>query len=115
MEQFMLVLTPENDSFTGNRTIIVNQPLTIGRQLENQDQQSANFLRFNSKVVSRQHCKVSFADNKVSCLLRFMGAFDVLQPRLVLVLHSRYQVFQWNICQWGAVKPSGAIQSASTD
>lgn len=61
----MVVLMPENGSFEGSRTITVSQPVSFGRQLENQDQQSANFVRFNSKVVSRQHCKISMAEGKV--------------------------------------------------
>jgi pSer/pThr/pTyr-binding forkhead associated (FHA) protein len=69
MEKITVTLIPENGSFQGKRTVIVSQPITLGRLMENQEQQTTNFLRFNSKVVSRQHARLLQQDGKV--LLRF--------------------------------------------
>ncbi|KAI3644786.1 hypothetical protein MP228_010950 [Amoeboaphelidium protococcarum] len=59
-ESMTLVLIPENNSFQGKRTLILSQPVTLGRQLDNQESQSATMIRFPSKVVSRMHCKLSY-------------------------------------------------------
>lgn len=57
---------PGNASFQGKKTIIVSQPILLGRQLDGQDPNTSplNQVRFNSKVVSRQHARITFSEGK---------------------------------------------------
>jgi hypothetical protein len=65
MEKVTITLSPENGSFQGKKVVILSQPVSLGRLMENQEPQTATFLRFNSKVVSRNHAKLWFENNKV--------------------------------------------------
>lgn len=65
LESLTLKLVPENSSFQGFRTVICSQPITLGRLVDGQPEQTASSVRFNSKVVSRQHCRILALDGKV--------------------------------------------------
>ena len=61
----MLMVMPENGSFTGKKVINLVQPVIIGRLMDGQDANAPNTLKFNSKVVSRNHARLSYRDGKV--------------------------------------------------
>ena len=65
MENITITLIPGNASFQGKKALILTQPYSLGRQVEGQDNSAPNQIRFNSKVVSRQHAKISYTDGKV--------------------------------------------------
>eukprot|EP00158_Paraphelidium_tribonemae_P006486 Partr_v1_DN27841_c1_g1_i4_m22986 putative sarcolemma associated protein len=66
METPAIVLIPENACFKTKKVAAVTQPVTLGRVLDGQDPNvnPPNWIRFQSKVVSRTHAKLSFADGK---------------------------------------------------
>ncbi len=68
MDSQTIVLVPGNTSFKAKKVVVVNQPIFLGRALDGQDPNinPPNWLRFASKVVSRQHCRITFADGKVN-------------------------------------------------
>ena len=59
-----LTLLPENTSFRQKKVAVLSQPVILGRLLDGQDPNAVQpgWIRFNSKVVSRSHAKLSFAN-----------------------------------------------------
>jgi hypothetical protein len=71
MDKVTVTLSSENGSFQGKKIVILSQPVSLGRLMDNQETQTATFLRFNSKVVSRYHAKLWHQDGKV-CFCVFL-------------------------------------------
>lgn len=69
MDQRSLQLIPENSSFDDAKTVLLTQSVTIGRQTDTEGViQTAESIKFNSKVVSRQHAKLFYQSGRVYIL-----------------------------------------------
>ena len=55
---------PLNAAFTEKRTVVLDQPVLLGRLIEGTEAPT-NSLKFNSKVVSRAHARIVPKDGKV--------------------------------------------------
>ena len=64
-----IVVIPLNSAFSEQRIINLSSPVAIGRLVDGQEA-TRDSLKFNSKVVSRQHARMSFQDAKVRGLLK---------------------------------------------
>lgn len=77
-EALTLVLVPENSSFSERRVVIVNQPIPVGRASDTLEAFSTSFVKFNSSVVSRQHCRFLNLAGKVLLAIFYHNIYAYL-------------------------------------